>query len=114
MPIQPMVVDARHVAWPYPALMTLHQLTLEGWLEVAEAFFWENLGVVPPIHTTFGFLVGEESHENLQGEAVYAGFTQIKKRFFARYGTRADHDHHCIALRDSLPTTVYAGRLRSV
>lgn len=61
------------------------------WQPTTESMFYDMLGAVPPAAMGGGaFLVGEASHHNAQGEAVYACFRQISDEYAARYMTRRE------------------------
>lgn len=59
------------------------------WLEVTESFYWQALEVLPPIYLLRGFFVGEPDCDTKHG-TLYAGFTKIGDRYFAKYSTRSD------------------------
>lgn len=61
------------------------------WQNTTEHMFYEMLNAVPPAAMGGGaFLVGEASHDNAQGEAVYACFRAVYGEFEARYMTRRE------------------------
>lgn len=63
----------------------------DAWIPTTEHMYWEMLGAVPP-EKMIGrnFLVGEASHHNEKGEAVYSSFTKFGDTYKAKYMTVAE------------------------
>ena len=61
------------------------------WIPTTEAMYWEMLEVVPPRKMVGrNFLVGEASHSNNKGEAVYSCFTKFGDTYKAKNLTLAE------------------------
>lgn len=58
------------------------------WVLTTDRQYWAMLEVLPPeaMHGT-GFLVGEATRHNANGEAVYAMFCRVGDEYQARYMT---------------------------
>jgi hypothetical protein len=78
-------------AFPYPR-MEYAQANGSGWIETDEAGYMDALEVLPPRRWQGNaFFVGEcHSYDYDKRDEVYAAFTSVNKRFFARYATLRD------------------------
>lgn len=60
----------------------------DAWIPTTEKMYWEMLVAVPPIKMLGrNFLVGEASHHNSEGEAVYSCFARFGDTCKAKYLT---------------------------
>jgi len=75
----------------------------DAWIPTTEKMYWEMLEVLPP-EKMIGrnFLVGEASHHNSAGEAVYSCFTQHGDTYKAKNLTVAEfmREHGHIPARE--------------
>lgn len=88
--------------WAYPDLDADYTAGDNSWREVSEGFFYDALSEVPTIYVTGGFLVSEAYTHNDEGRGVYACFTCINGRHYARYATLKEATALIEALRDAL------------
>jgi hypothetical protein len=87
--------------WAYDEMRADYDAGGQNWFEVTEAFYWQALEVLPPIYLAGGFFVGEPEKSTKDG-TLYAGFTQKRGRFFARYATRSTWAEAIKGLTDAL------------
>ena len=73
--------------WAYSDLEDDYRANEPVWREVSESFYWQALGVLPPIYREGGFLVSEPWRHAADGEPVCAGFATVHHRYFAQMST---------------------------
>lgn len=75
------------VEWAYPDIEADFKARRYVWREVSKDFYWQALGVLPPVMLRGGFLVGEPWSHNANGEELCAAFTEVGGRCFATIST---------------------------
>ena len=70
--------------WAYSDLEDDYRANEPVWREVSESFYWQALGVLPPIYREGGFMVSEAWSHTSTDEPIYAGFASVGGRYFAQ------------------------------
>jgi hypothetical protein len=97
-------IETARVEWAYPQIEENWTAERDVWVEVSESFYWQALGVVPPIkHAGTRFMVGEPHDHNERG-AVHTGFVKYGNRCFARQCNVVDFVRLVSELHASLAT----------
>lgn len=56
------------------------------WTEITHDDYWEALEVLPPaLQTRYGFLIGEPTRHNDEGEGLYGAYLELGERDRRRY-----------------------------
>jgi len=91
------------ISLEWQALWDAMDANPEAWIPTTEKMYWDMLEVLPP-EKMIGrnFLVGEASHHNSQGEAVYSCFTKFGDTYKAKNLTVAEfmREHGHIPARE--------------
>ena len=94
-------IEQAREEWSYDQMKANYYANRNVWVEVSPTFADQALNVLPPIYIAGGFMVSEAECHTAQGRAVYAGFTNVKGRWFARYATRTAFPSDVTTLIDS-------------
>lgn len=81
---QPVLIVPKQNDWFYTDLAADFHGNREQWREVSESDWKYGLNVVPPIDRQGSTYMVGELYDYRNGEPVYAGFTMMNGRYFAR------------------------------
>jgi hypothetical protein len=91
--------------WAYEEMRELLNAGESTWLEVSEEFYYQALEVLPPYYVPGGFMVSEPLRhviENGKEAGVFAGFSTLGGKHYARYATLAAFPRMVVELRRTL------------
>ena len=85
--------------WPYPEMEADWHAASDVWRQVSEAFYWQNLEVLPPVYVHGGFMVGEPYTYTPTGDSVRALFAEVNGQHYGQMCARREAANSCARLR---------------